>query len=889
MDCSPCQGGYCGMLPGAELLPASSLDAPLQAAIAASSVSASSPLPMRGFNPSVVHWRGRRFLFARASNITFCGSQGGSQDGKHEAVKQDGAVGLAVSSSIIACDFGEAGAPAQGAAAQRCRELPVDVAALAARVPGASAVPGLQGVEDPRAFVHGGQPHLLVTFHIMQPDKRFWGRRRQWWEAEAPLQSHMAVLRLSEGLEAVDSAVVLQCAGLHSMRQKNWMHLPIAQPIGEALFVTNIQPFTVVSCDLETGFCRLVHGPEHATGSSSRGGGPGSPIAGLDGCGGSLQGSASEGGAASLAAVLGGTRLHGGSSFVRVGSKRYLSIAHHKEVLPYGRVYTHHWVLLEGGLGGAGELRVAWVSEGFRLPDMPGVRPSRDVQFASSLTLQEDELLIGYELARVPGFSAQLAAWLQRGLGTQPVSPAPTAPAGGVPGVMRGALRAASSSPAIIRWEASLFGREERCAEAAAAVGTGWQGSALPAAGARLLLRHLDQRPGPRTARQLAGLPLVTSNEQSSVPADVAISHARLEDLVPAVAAAWLPWVPRLGTSAPAAAVELLRRHASRVLVPTAFHRASLVQLLGFTAQQVAVLPQALPGDDLCPTGFDALPGRHALQELGGPPAAAGGVVFLHQTPQGWQYGAATLLEAYARTFSVSDNVMLVLHQQPAADDTEGSSSSHSTGDGSVQDGSSAVSSSSNGSDAGSWPVGSLAWAAAAGSPAALAERVAALALNASAPRVLLLARTPRFGRWADKLLQAADVAVLPYLGGTAGRELARATSCGRAVVTSAAGPAADALGQAAWLVPAKLQRCPLVGPALQGGAARTPLGCLQISLEDLGRALRQAWQSAEERQRRGAAAMQAAAALVERSGWDALADELWDHVQEHLAWPQAA
>lgn len=366
----------------------------------------------------------------------------------------------------------------------------------------------------------------------------------------------------------------------------------------------------------------------------------------------------------------------------------------------------------------------------------------------------------------------------------------------------------------------------------------------------------------------------------------------RLEDLVPAVARVWLPWVPRLGTSAPAVVVELLRLHASRVLVPTAFHRASLVQLLGFPAHQVAVLPQALPADDLCPTGFETLPGRQALQasegprrahtlsscclawrgcfaqptvsrhgcrlwvavracqygdvcyahampkgmpsllivqELGGPPAAAGGVVFLHQTPPGWQYVAATLLEAYARTFSVSDNVMLVLHQQPASDDTEGSSIWQSTGGGSVQDGSRADSSSSNCSNGGSWPVGSLPWAAAAGSPAALAERVAALALNASAPRVLLLARTPRFGRWADKLLQAADVAVLPYLGGTAGRELARAASCGRAVVTSAAGPAADALGQAAWLVPAKLQRCPLVGPALQEGAARTPLGCLQV------------------------------------------------------------
>lgn len=134
------------------------------------------------------------------------------------------------------------------------------------------------------------------------------------------------------------------------------------------------------------------------------------------------------------------------------------------------------------------------------------------------------------------------------------------------------------------------------------------------------------------------------------------------------------------------------------------------------------------------------------------------------------------------------------------------------------------------GAPLGSWPVGSPAWAAAASSPAALAARAAALARNASAPRVLLLARTPRFGRWADKLLQAASVAVLPYLGGTAGQELVRAASCGRPVVTTAGGPAADTVGQAAWLVPATLQRCPPAGAALGAGAARVPLGCLQVT-----------------------------------------------------------
>lgn len=91
-------------------------------------------------------------------------------------------------------------------------------------------------------------------------------------------------------------------------------------------------------------------------------------------------------------------------------------------------------------------------------------------------------------------------------------------------------------------------------------------------------------------------------------------SKRRLEELVPAVGRAWLPWVPHFGTATPAAAVEMLRRHASLVLVPSAFHRDSLVRLLGFHAQQVAVLPQPARSDDMCSPGFQALTGRHAMQ-----------------------------------------------------------------------------------------------------------------------------------------------------------------------------------------------------------------------------------------------------------------------------------
>lgn len=165
---------------------------------------------------------------------------------------------------------------------------------------------------------------------------------------------------------------------------------------------------------------------------------------------------------------------------------------------------------------------------------------------------------------------------------------------------------------------------------------------------------------------------------------------------------------------------------------------------------------------------------------------------------------------------------MLVLHQLPGSDPLrkQDSGGVHGGGDASEPHGST-----------GDATVGSLAWAAAAGSPAALAERVAALARNASAPRVLLLARTPHLGRWEDKLLNAADVAVLPYLGGTAGKELTRAASCGRPVVTTAGGPAADVAGHDTLLVQAKLLRCPLAAAAHGAGAPTAPLGCLQVNL----------------------------------------------------------
>lgn len=111
-------------------------------------------------------------------------------------------------------------------------------------------------------------------------------------------------------------------------RQKNWMPLTLPRPGNEALFVTDIQPLTVVSADLKTGSCRLVRGvgtsagdarnkiEEGSQSSTNRGG------TRVDA--GHLTGGAAGGDTASLAALLGGAHLHGGSPFVRVGPARYL-------------------------------------------------------------------------------------------------------------------------------------------------------------------------------------------------------------------------------------------------------------------------------------------------------------------------------------------------------------------------------------------------------------------------------------------------------------------------------------------------------------------------------------------------------------------------------------
>ena len=84
--CNPCPGGYCGVLPGAQLLPVAALDTPLQAALAgppfAAAGQAGRPTTsLHGINPSVFEWRGKRVVAARATNFGNCAAVDGAGTG----------------------------------------------------------------------------------------------------------------------------------------------------------------------------------------------------------------------------------------------------------------------------------------------------------------------------------------------------------------------------------------------------------------------------------------------------------------------------------------------------------------------------------------------------------------------------------------------------------------------------------------------------------------------------------------------------------------------------------------------------------------------------------------------------------------------------------------
>lgn len=178
--CHPCVGGYCGVLPGAELLPASVLNKPLQAALAGSPHAAATAL--HGINPSVVCWGGRRLVAARATDFGNCPAPGG---GTQVAAKSAQAAAHSVAAAaghaaagavqrrgepaaegdadeeedegaeegqptepifhnyVTVCDLGAADSPLERAAASRCRcgagcgggNLPLGQTARAPRAP----------------------------------------------------------------------------------------------------------------------------------------------------------------------------------------------------------------------------------------------------------------------------------------------------------------------------------------------------------------------------------------------------------------------------------------------------------------------------------------------------------------------------------------------------------------------------------------------------------------------------------------------------------------------------------------------------------------------------------------------------------------------------------
>ena len=116
--CSPCPLGYCGLLPGAELLPSGALDAPLQAALAASPLSAA--YLHHGINPSLLEYQGRRYVASRACNVSACAAGGGSGPAGLSSQAAPGHEAH-MSNHLALCDFGTAEDAAGAAAASSCR------------------------------------------------------------------------------------------------------------------------------------------------------------------------------------------------------------------------------------------------------------------------------------------------------------------------------------------------------------------------------------------------------------------------------------------------------------------------------------------------------------------------------------------------------------------------------------------------------------------------------------------------------------------------------------------------------------------------------------------------------------------------------------------------
>ena len=84
------------------------------------------------------------------------------------------------------------------------------------------------------------------------------------------------------------------------------------------------------------------------------------------------------------------------------------------------------------------------------------------------------------------------------------------------------------------------------------------------------------------------------------------------------------------------------------------------------------------------------------------------------------------------------------------------------------------------------------------------ALQVEALQARPGAPHVIIIRKDLHFGRQAERLVASADAVVLPYVGGTWERSALWPLSCGRPIVTTAGGPAADVVtDHNGYLVPA--------------------------------------------------------------------------------------
>jgi glycosyltransferase involved in cell wall biosynthesis len=276
---------------------------------------------------------------------------------------------------------------------------------------------------------------------------------------------------------------------------------------------------------------------------------------------------------------------------------------------------------------------------------------------------------------------------------------------------------------------------------------------------------------------------------------DLMIRHFWPPDFCPPAAgllASMLPWEHR---AVPRAWVREIERWVEELWVPSRFVAEAFIES-GVSRDRIAVIPH----------GFD--PKVFHPQVKPWRPAGCRGCMFLFVGGTIRRKGADLLVQAYADTFSASDDVTLVLKDTGAS-----SFYQHNN----------------------------------------LLPEIRNMRRRAKAPHILLLTEELDDAKLAS-LYRGCDALALPYRGEGFGMPLIEAMACGKPVVTTAAGPALEFCPpDASYLVPAT--ETPVADPPPPFGEFSREWTWFEPDLVELAATLRAIYEDRDEAKRRGALA----------------------------------